>query len=134
VQLKFTISDPSQPSASPQDILQKFAALVGASSPGADDADDDRLDRVESGDFTGEDDDAVSELDDSTTAAGVEKKKKRRRMRMLKKKAKEHGYEFSHDSEIAGVLFVEIQKICDLPPEKNSMVIQLIYMELYADY
>ncbi|KAF2432424.1 phosphatidylserine decarboxylase proenzyme [Tothia fuscella] len=116
VQLQFSLSDPSDPTAEPAAILSKFATLVGATNPEGDD--DDRLERLESGDYDDEEDDAASEIDISTPA-GAEKKKKRLRLRKLKKKAKEHGYEFTHDSEIAGVLFVEIQKISDLPPEKN---------------
>lgn len=47
-------------------------------------------------------------------------KKKRRRLAGLKKKVKQRAYEFSGESDVAGVLFIEIQKVTDLPPERNS--------------
>lgn len=118
VQLQCTISDPSVQSAAPLDTLHKFASIVGANSPDIDGTDDDQLEKLESLDL--DDDDDGSEVDDSTTPGGVEKKKKRLRLRKLKKKAKEHGYEFSSGGDIAGVLFLEIRRITDLPPEKNS--------------
>jgi phosphatidylserine decarboxylase len=126
VQLQFTISDPKEPSATPNDILEKFTALLGVSSPDFNDIEDDRLERLErfeSGEMDEEyeDDEDKSELDENKTPEAVAKKKKRLRLQRLKKKAKEHGYEFSSGSEnVAGVLFVEIQKITDLPPEKNG--------------
>lgn len=57
-------------------------------------------------------------------AGGQEKKKKKRLpgIKSLKKKAKEHGYEFNSGSPIAGVLFLEIQKATELPPERNGML------------
>lgn len=56
---------------------------------------------------------------DGAVADPVEKKK-RKRLAGLKKKAKQRAYEFSGESDVAGVLFIEIQKITDLPPERNS--------------
>lgn len=117
VQLAFSLCDNAQPDSEPQDILQRFASLVGANSANGE---DDNLERIESADVDEDDDEGTSELDDSSTPGGSEKKKRRLRLRTLKKKAKEHGYEFSSTGEIAGVLFVEIQKITDLPPEKNG--------------
>jgi phosphatidylserine decarboxylase len=38
----------------------------------------------------------------------------------LRRKAKQRAYEFSGKTEVAGVLFLEIQKITDLPPERNG--------------
>jgi phosphatidylserine decarboxylase len=44
----------------------------------------------------------------------------------LKKKAKQvSGYEYSSNGDVAGVLFLEIQKITDLPPERNGVYSQL---------
>jgi phosphatidylserine decarboxylase len=127
VQLQFSISDPKEPNATPNDVLEKFTALLGVSSPDLNDIEDDRferLERFESADLSNEDED-VSEMDDIKTPEAVAKKKRRLRLARLKKKAKEHGYEFSSGSDLAGVLFVEIQKITDLPPEKNGMVLCL---------
>lgn len=57
------------------------------------------------------------DLERSTTN---EKHKRRLKLARLKKKAKEAAYEFSGLSDLAGVLFLEIQKVSDLPPERNS--------------
>jgi phosphatidylserine decarboxylase len=35
------------------------------------------------------------------------------------------GYEYSDKSEVAGVLFLEVHKVVDLPPEKNGKRFQL---------
>jgi phosphatidylserine decarboxylase len=125
VQLQFTLSDPLDSSASPQQIIQKLGVICGAnSSPEVDEGDEgeEGLERFESGEIDDEDDET---LDDSSAAApeAAEKKKKRLRLARLKRKAKERGYEFTGSTDIAGVLFVEIQRIEDLPPEKNGMCV-----------
>lgn len=93
----------------------------GSGSPDGDEAEDDRLERLESGDQDDDDDDDQEEnTDESKTSEGSAKKKNRLRLARLKKKAKKHGYEFSGATDVAGVLFVEVQRITDLPPEKNG--------------
>lgn len=49
-----------------------------------------------------------------------EKHKRRLKLARLKKRAKDAAYEFSGLSDLAGVLFLEIQRVSDLPPERNS--------------
>lgn len=51
----------------------------------------------------------------------IEKRDKRRRLARLKRKTKAKAYQYSGLSDVAGVLFLEIQKITDLPPERNGM-------------
>lgn len=96
----------------------------GNGSPDADEAEDERLERLESGDQDDDDEDDqednTDEADENKNSDGSAKKKNRLRLARLKKKAKKHGYEFSGATDVAGVLFVEIQKITDLPPEKNG--------------
>lgn len=88
-------------------------------SGGLGDDDDDDLERV--GSLEGQDDDEdISETDDPSKAETAEKKKRKLRLAKLKRKAKLRAYEFSDRSEVAGVLFLEVVKITDLPPEKNS--------------
>ncbi|KAF2398677.1 hypothetical protein EJ06DRAFT_557888 [Trichodelitschia bisporula] len=119
VQLQFTLIDPTNPTATPQQILAKLASLGGSPSPEASDefAGEGEGDEDEDEDF--EEPVTPGELDENKAPETVDKKKKRRRLARLKRKAKEHGYEFSSGSDVAGVLFMEIQKITDLPPEKN---------------
>jgi phosphatidylserine decarboxylase len=120
VHLQFSIVDPANPASTPLQVLQKLSAVVGtsASTPGDDgyglEADDDEDD----------DDDQSPEPGTPGEADGTvetsEKKKRRLRIARLKNKAKQRGYEFTGTSSVAGVLFVEIQRITDLPPERNG--------------
>ena len=118
--LQFSLADPANPSASPEHIMSKFSAITGTSSP---DEDDEDLLRLESGENDDQDDDESSDetLDESKKAEKRERRRKKLRMAKLKKKVKEHTYEFSEKSEVAGVLFLEIVKVTDLPPEKNGV-------------
>ena len=62
-----------------------------------------------------------ADTDESKNQETVEGKRRRKRMAILKRKAKQRGYEFTNGSDVAGVLFLEIQRITDLPPERNGM-------------
>ncbi|KAI9838403.1 MAG: hypothetical protein M1819_005672 [Sarea resinae] len=120
VQLQFSILDPSNPSATASQILQKFYGLV-ASTPGTEEEEDDMA-RFESGSADEEDekdDDISDETDDPTKPETVEKKKKRLRIARLKKRTKARAYEFYGGSDVVGIVFLEIGKITDLPPERN---------------
>jgi len=122
IQLEFSLFDPVAPSAAPQDVIQKFLTTIGLSQ--TDIGEDDDQDESPEGD---EDEELVGgESPPGEQESGVEgavKTKKKKRipgLARLKKKAKEHGYEFTSISSIAGVLFIEIQKATDLPPERNG--------------
>ena len=135
VLLKFTLLDPINAAATPQQILQKLYGVV-AEMPGEDDDDeddDDLLNRITSRDLddVGEEDDddddkePSDETDDGTrTPSGTpdEKatRKRQKKIQKLRRKNKLKAYEFSGMSDVAGVLFLEINRITDLPPEKNS--------------
>ncbi|KAH7113872.1 phosphatidylserine decarboxylase-domain-containing protein [Dendryphion nanum] len=116
--LQFSLIDASNPSATPEQIMSKFTAITGTSSP---DEDDDDLLRLESGENDDQDDDESSDetLDESKKAEKRERRRKKLRLAKLRRKVKEHTYEFSDKTEVAGVLFLEIVKVTDLPPEKN---------------
>ena len=62
-----------------------------------------------------------AEVSDTNPSETPEKRKRRRRLARIRKQAKQRAYEFSRMSDVAGVLFLEISKITDLPPERNSM-------------
>ncbi|KAF2705889.1 hypothetical protein K504DRAFT_413857 [Pleomassaria siparia CBS 279.74] len=121
VLLQCTLVDTSNPSAHPEQIMAKFMGYATSGSP--DEDDDEALLRMESGDGDGDDhDDEESSdepLDESKKAEKREKQRKRLRMAKLRKKAKQRAYEFSGKTEVAGVLFLEITKVTDLPPERN---------------
>lgn len=140
VLMKFTLYDPTNTAATPQQILQKFYGVV-AQTPGEEDEDvEDLLNRFSSQDLDGSeaddyDEDDEDDDDDNGRSAGemeeglitpggsVEQKTERRRKKRLAKlrrKTKLKAYQFSGMSDVAGVLFLEINRITDLPPEKNS--------------
>lgn len=131
VQLQFSLVDPSDSSARPQDVLQKLAALVTVNPDDESDGDED-LSRLDSLDLEDEDEDedeidekspeTSDETDDPAKPAGTEKEKRKRRLRMkrLKKRAKARAYEFTGGTDVVGIVFLEICKITDLPPERNS--------------
>ena len=123
--------DPSDPSARPQDILQKLATLVGMSPDDESDVEED-LSRLDSLDLEDEDEDdeeideknpeTSDETDDPAKPAKAEKEKRKRRIKIkrLKKRAKARAYEFTGGTDVVGIVFLEICKITDLPPERNS--------------
>jgi phosphatidylserine decarboxylase len=133
IQIQFSLADTSNPNATLQEMTQKFMAFT-AQSPSPDDDDDDALLRAESAEADDQDDDDESSdevLDESKKAEKKEKRRKKLRLARLQKKAnKMRTYEFSDKTEVAGVLFLEIVKIVDLPPEHNgnfySFVLQCI--------
>lgn len=128
--------DTSDPSARPQDVLQRLAALVGPEDEG--DGDED-LSRLDSPDLEDDDEDEdetdeknleiSDETDDPAKPAKTEKEKRRRRLKLkrLKKRAKARAYEFTGGTDVVGIVFLEICKITDLPPERNSKEALLLY-------
>jgi phosphatidylserine decarboxylase len=111
VLMQLSLVDPTNENATSTELLSKFASLA-AVSPGTED-EDASIGRIDSGDL--DEDDEDEEHSDET----VEKKKRRMRMARLRKKATQRAYEFSGNSDVAGVLFLEVTKIKDLPPERN---------------
>jgi phosphatidylserine decarboxylase len=126
--LQFSIVDPTNASATPEELIEKFKTFVGDHAFGDDD--DEELDTLISGDLDEEDEeheydeneeDASDETDDPTKPESIEKKKKKLRLARLRKKKKARAYKFSGGSDVVGIVYLEIQKITDLPPERNSM-------------
>lgn len=113
VLLKFSVFDPINPNATAQQTLQKFYGIVALEPQ----ENDDDLDELARGDTADEDDDEGE--DGAGGPEQLEKRKKRHRLARLKRKTKLKAYEFNGMSDVAGVLFVEIQKVTDLPPERN---------------
>lgn len=120
VLLQFELVDPTHSSATPEQLYQKFLGIA-VTTPSAED-EDEELERMDSGDLEETEEEESSDETDDLDKAEKKKEKKRKRLRMkkLRRKAKERVYEFYGSSDVAGVLFLEIQKITDLPPEKNS--------------
>lgn len=126
VQMQFTLYDTSMPGAAPQQVMEKFwsiagiepesitptktiSATSGAGLPREDDEDED-LD---------EEEEPSDETEDSSKSETVEKRRRRMRIKGLKKRKQHQLYAFSGDSDMVGIIFLQIGKITDLPPEKN---------------
>ena len=121
IQLQFRLVDGENLSASETDVLNKFRALV-AGSPSDSGVDENELSQVNSLDGADDDDDeqGSDETDEPSKPETAEKRKKRLRIKALKRKTKAQAYALSGGSDVTGMIFLEITKITDLPPEKNS--------------
>jgi len=121
--------DTSDSSARSKDLLQKLASLIGI-SPDDDISEDEDLSRLDSLDLDedGGDDDEIDEKNPETSdetdnpqkPEKAEKRRRKLRLKRLKKRAKARAYEFTGGTNVVGVVFLEIGKITDLPPERNS--------------
>lgn len=117
--LQFSLVDSSNLAAAPSDTYKKFKDLVFTSDeedepaqippPDLDDADPDE--------------ETSDELEDPTQPEVVEKRRKRLRLRRLKRRSLAvRAYQFSGAGNgVQGIVFMEIVKITDLPPERNGM-------------
>ncbi|ESZ95521.1 hypothetical protein SBOR_4106 [Sclerotinia borealis F-4128] len=124
VMLQFTLCDATNPSASSHQIMEKFRTLVGTESPGLV-TPSRELEAITPGTEMTEDDyfdegtEPSDETDDPSKPENVEKRRKRLRLKGLRKKKQLSAYEFSGESEVVGIVYLEIGKVTDLPPERN---------------
>jgi len=125
--MQFSIVDAANPSASPEEIEKKFKSYIGAED------EDDDLSRVSTNldeneaeedleDYD-EDIEPVSEVELKAKAVPVvDKKEKKKRLAVLRRRSiAARAYDFlGKDSDVSGIIFMEVLKITDLPPERNS--------------
>lgn len=123
VQLQFTLFDNSNKDAIDQDIFDKLAAITGfdmstpTATPAA--APDEGL-ILEDMDDEDEDESPEGEEEGSPRPEIFDKRRKRLRLKGLKRKRRQRAYEFTNGgSDVVGVIFLEICRINDLPPESN---------------
>lgn len=132
--LEFSIHDPQHSPATPQQTLQKLRSILAAYSSSSppddeDDEDEDEVSRVDSVDQDLDEDEEEAQDSVSDLPEGADKqemtveKKKKRRLARLKRKAKQRAFKFNGMSSVAGVLFLEISRITDLPPQRNSKLV-----------
>ena len=135
MQIQFSLTDAANPTASPEEIYLKFRSTIlaadGDSEEGlspmpshegnVDQESDADIDEEDAVDQTGKDEETSDETEDQTKP-DLETKKKKRKLKMLRRKSRAiRAYEFTgKDSDVSGIIFLEIGKITDLPPEKNS--------------
>jgi phosphatidylserine decarboxylase len=115
--IQFSLLDTVNPSATPADTYQKFRSIVYA----ADDEEDAALTSVSWNDQD-KDEETSDETDDPTKPEIVEKRRRRLRIAKLKRKSiAARAYQFSGAyNGVQGILFLEINRISNLPPERNS--------------
>lgn len=120
------------------DTYRKFKSLVCAGE------EDDQLAQIPSGDLDeldidrDEDQETSDETEGLTKPEIVEKRRRRLRLARLKRKSlAARAYQFSGSgSGVQGIVFVEIVRVTDLPPERNGMVHRLplvSYMQQIID-
>ncbi|KIV94639.1 phosphatidylserine decarboxylase [Exophiala mesophila] len=126
VLIQFSLVDSANPSASPEEIWKSFQAYLGA------EGEDDELSRVtsvteanlvedEMDDGLDDDIDSATETDTPRGSGIAEKKAKKKRLARLRRKSiAARAYNLlGTDNDVSGVIFLEIVKITDLPPERN---------------
>lgn len=131
IQLQFALVDSTNPGAAPRETYQKLMRLIaganvededgnaeGIAKPQSRDDDDDDEDDEDEDDAA----DTSEETDDANKPEVDEKRKRKLRLKRLRKKSKATAYEFSGaGGDVIGIVFLEIVKAVDLPPERNSM-------------
>ena len=126
--MQFSLADTSESSATPQELLQKLSLLTAVGpDEESDDDDDTSLTQMDSLDLDDEDDDDADEKEDTSDETDelskterAEKRKKKLRLKRLKRKTKARAYNFGRGTDVVGIVFLEISRINDLPPERNS--------------
>lgn len=122
IQLAFSLTDSANPAAPTEDIVQKWQACL-TSLVGTPPSEEEALDRHlgEAGiELADEDEDSSDESksdEGSQTGKPSGKQSKKEKLKRLKHRA----YEFAHGTDVVGVVYLEVSKITDLPPEHNSM-------------
>lgn len=117
IQLQFSLHDPSNPAASPEELNARFRALVSSSD------DEDEVTPVVTPDAEDKSEDISDEpIEDPTRPGAAETRRKKLRLARLRKKSiAARAYEFSGAKDgVSGIVFVEVGKVLDLPPEKNG--------------
>ena len=126
--LQFSIIDASNPTALPTETYQKFRNLVCAGD------EEDEFPQVPSLmlDDADRDEETSDETDDPTKPEVVEKRKRRLRLKRLKRKSlAARAYQFSGAGNgVQGIVFMEIVKVTDLPPERNGKTRHLLLLLL----
>ncbi|SPN99555.1 related to phosphatidylserine decarboxylase [Cephalotrichum gorgonifer] len=148
VQLQFTLYDTTNPDATADLIFEKLNGLIrsvaepasqnatpsmtpsqgGSRSPklgptraplsGDNGAQEEGLDEDEDEYDEDDEEDEIDDAEDSSKPEAIERRRRRLRIKKLRRKRK-HAYEFSGESDVQGIVFLEIGKITDLPPESN---------------
>lgn len=115
--LQFSLVDTANPTAPPSETFQKFKTLIGT---GDEDDDYPQIPATIS-DEADRDEETSDEADDLGRPEVNEKRRRRLRLARLKRKSlAARAYQFSGAGNgVQGIVFMEIVKVTDLPPERN---------------
>ena len=117
----------SNPAATDTDLLSKFRAITSGTPEEEKESDEELAQQEPADEFDeDEDEDTSDETDDPSKPETIEKRKRKLRLKKLKRKHKARAYEFSGGTDCVGIIFVEIGKVTDLPPERNGKHISII--------
>ncbi|KEF62196.1 phosphatidylserine decarboxylase [Exophiala aquamarina CBS 119918] len=130
VLIQFSIVDSANPSASPEEIRKKFLAYLGSEEEDDDlsrvstNVDDQIVeDEADDADILDDDADADADADAGTSqkdTVAAQKEKKKRLARLRRKSIAARAYNLlGADNDVSGIIFLEIIKVTDLPPERN---------------
>lgn len=123
--LQFSLSDSANPSASPAETYRKFKTLVSAGEEDEQSPDDQppQLDLDEL------DQETSDETDDPSKPDVVEKRRRRLRLARLRRKSlAARAYQFSGSGTgVQGIVFIEIVRVRDLPPERNGKIVSALF-------
>ncbi|PWW78261.1 hypothetical protein C7212DRAFT_352564 [Tuber magnatum] len=117
IQLQFSLSDGSNEAAPPEEVAAKWQAWQGnfVTTPNPSGDDQDPLSQDLGDELPSEDEDEVGDTD-SIMAGKRAKKKEKKKDKRIKKGGH---YELFNGTDVVGVIFLEINSITDLPPERN---------------
>ncbi|RCI08108.1 hypothetical protein L249_6351 [Ophiocordyceps polyrhachis-furcata BCC 54312] len=125
VQLQFTLFDTTNLNATPRQVFEKFYRLIGDVNIGSSRTVTPSATPLlaPTTDYGGQDmdeEDNFTELDEEPEGQETAEKRKRRlRIRGLKRRRRQNLYAFNSVSDVVGIIFLEICKVTDLPPEHN---------------
>lgn len=146
VLLQFTLWDSTNREALPHQVLEKLARIVNTLGPAESASrastaattptlaaatktssvsalpplDRRATEEEDEDDEDAYDDDLTPGDEDLSKPEAIEKKKRRLRVRGLKRKKRQNPYEFTNGGgDVVGIIYLEICKITDLPPESN---------------
>ncbi|KAG6006814.1 hypothetical protein E4U21_006705 [Claviceps maximensis] len=135
VLLQFTLFDTTNIGGPAREVLDKFWTLIGTLpgttpsttpllTPSASQASSSGPTRQDEHGYE-EDDDELTEFDeeeseDPSKPEAAEKRRRRLRIKGLRKRRRDNPYAFNNgSSDVVGIIFLEIVRITDLPPESN---------------
>ena len=141
VQLQFTLYEEGNATATKDQILEKFSALINTVPVGSRNAtptltpslsaqkspkvtpaggSPDSMGATDLDEDLELDSETPEETEDASKPESAERRKRRLRIKGLKRRNRQNPYAFSNGgSDVVGLIFLEITRITDLPPESN---------------